>query len=161
MPSARTIALGGFQDSSKTAGRAQGAGRGRAPGAPARAKADTSGEAARASAARRRRRSSLAELPTDEEFALVVTRRSADGGHEPVAVVDDEALDRAGHPPRRILSRARGVVPVGAGSIGPPRIAPLAEHQHSMTAHTRLDQAAGRLVRKALTGNALPGETRA
>ena len=32
------------------------------------------------------------ELPADEEFAVVVTRRGADGAHEPVAVVDDEAL---------------------------------------------------------------------
>ena len=35
---------------------------------------------------------SLADVPADEEFALVLTRRSADGAHEPVAVVDDEAL---------------------------------------------------------------------
>jgi hypothetical protein len=27
-----------------------------------------------------------------EEFALVLTRRNADGTHEPVAIVDDEAL---------------------------------------------------------------------
>jgi hypothetical protein len=33
---------------------------------------------------------SLAGL--QEEFALVVTRRAADGTHEPVAIVDDEAL---------------------------------------------------------------------
>lgn len=54
-------------------------------------KADTKGEAARA-----RLRSapsiSLADVPTDEEFAVVVTRRSADGTHEAVAIVDDEAL---------------------------------------------------------------------
>ena len=52
---------------------------------------DTRGEAARA-----RLRTvtpiSLAELPADEEFAVVVTRRGADGHHEPVAVVEDEAL---------------------------------------------------------------------
>ena len=35
---------------------------------------------------------SLAEMPADEEFAVVITRRNADGSHEPVAVVDDEAL---------------------------------------------------------------------
>jgi hypothetical protein len=54
-------------------------------------KPDTRGERARA-----RLRSapaiSLAEVPQEEEFAVVVTRRSADGRHEPVAVVDDEAL---------------------------------------------------------------------
>jgi hypothetical protein len=38
----------------------------------------------------------LAELPTNQEFALVVTRRNADGIHEVVALVSDEAmLDRA------------------------------------------------------------------
>jgi hypothetical protein len=35
---------------------------------------------------------SLAEVSADVEFALVLTRRSADGGHQPVAVVDDPAL---------------------------------------------------------------------
>ena len=38
----------------------------------------------------------LADLPSAEEFALVVTRRSSDGGHEVVALVDDKGLlDRA------------------------------------------------------------------
>jgi len=38
----------------------------------------------------------LADLPTNQEFALVVTRRNADGVHEVVALVNDEAmLDRA------------------------------------------------------------------
>jgi hypothetical protein len=54
-------------------------------------KPDTKGEAARA-----RLRSaatiSFAELPAAEEFAVVVTRRGADGRHEPVAIVEDEAL---------------------------------------------------------------------
>jgi len=35
---------------------------------------------------------SLSEIAGDEEFALVLTRRSAAGGHEPVAVIDDPAL---------------------------------------------------------------------
>ena len=35
---------------------------------------------------------SLADVPAEEEFAVVVTRRGADGTHEPVAIVDDEAL---------------------------------------------------------------------
>jgi hypothetical protein len=52
---------------------------------------DTKGEAARA-----RLRSAppimLAELPGDEEFAVIITRRGADGTHEPVAIVDDEGL---------------------------------------------------------------------
>jgi hypothetical protein len=54
-------------------------------------KADSRGEAARA-----RLRSapaiSLAELQSDEEFAVVVTRRRPDGRHEPVAMVVDETL---------------------------------------------------------------------
>ena len=52
---------------------------------------DTRGEAARA-----RLRTvapiSLEEVPADEEFAVIVTRRGADGRHEPVAVVADEGL---------------------------------------------------------------------
>ena len=52
---------------------------------------DTKGEVARA-----RLRSaaplSLADVPADEEFAVIVTRRGADGCHEPVAILDDEAL---------------------------------------------------------------------
>lgn len=35
---------------------------------------------------------SLTDLPIEEEFALVVTRRSPDGTHEAIAVVHDEAL---------------------------------------------------------------------
>jgi len=54
-------------------------------------KPDTKGEIARA-----RLRSapsiSLADVSASEEFAVVVTRRGADGTHEPVAIVDDEAL---------------------------------------------------------------------
>jgi hypothetical protein len=55
------------------------------------AKPDTRGAAARA-----RLRSapamSLSDIPAQEEFAVVITRRSADGSHEAVAVVDDETL---------------------------------------------------------------------
>jgi hypothetical protein len=35
---------------------------------------------------------SLAEVPVDEEFAVIVTRRGVDGRHEPVAILDDRAL---------------------------------------------------------------------
>jgi len=54
-------------------------------------KADTKGEVARA---RLRSASpiSLADVPAGEEFAVIVTRRNADGTHEPVAIVEDEAL---------------------------------------------------------------------
>jgi hypothetical protein len=54
-------------------------------------KPDTRGEAARAKL-RSARSISLAEVPADEEFAVIVTRRGADGSHEPVAIVNDEAL---------------------------------------------------------------------
>jgi hypothetical protein len=52
---------------------------------------DNRGEIARARL-RSVRAISLADFPADEEFAVVVTRRRADGTHEPVAIVDDEAL---------------------------------------------------------------------
>jgi hypothetical protein len=52
---------------------------------------DTKGEVARARL-RTARPISLADVPEAEEFAVVVTRRGADGVHVPVAVVDDEAL---------------------------------------------------------------------
>jgi hypothetical protein len=35
---------------------------------------------------------SLAEVSADEEFAVIITRRGADGRHQPVAIVNDEAL---------------------------------------------------------------------
>ena len=54
-------------------------------------KTDTKGEIARA-----RLRSapsiSLADVPASDEFAVVITRRGVDGTHEPIAVVEDEAL---------------------------------------------------------------------
>jgi hypothetical protein len=55
------------------------------------AKPDNQAESARA-----RLRSappiSLSDVPSGEEFAVVVTRRGADGSHEPIAIVADEAL---------------------------------------------------------------------
>ncbi|MGE5562362.1 MAG: hypothetical protein ACM3ZV_03550 [Bacillota bacterium] len=54
-------------------------------------KADSKGEVARARL-RAAPPISLADVPADEEFALVVTRRGADGTHEAVAIVEDEAL---------------------------------------------------------------------
>ena len=52
---------------------------------------DTKGEAARAQL-RSAPTISLAAIPAEEEFALVVTRRGKDGTHEVVAIVEDEAL---------------------------------------------------------------------
>ena len=43
-------------------------------------------------ALRRANALTLAELPTEEEFALVITRRNAEGKHEIVSLVSDEAL---------------------------------------------------------------------
>jgi hypothetical protein len=54
-------------------------------------KADTKGEVARARL-RTAPPISLSDVPAEEEFAVVVTRRGADGRHEPVAIIDDEAL---------------------------------------------------------------------
>ena len=55
------------------------------------AKADSRTEAARAQL-RTAPSMSLEDVPAADEFALVLTRRGPDGRHEPVAVVDDEAL---------------------------------------------------------------------
>ena len=54
-------------------------------------RSDTKGEAARARL-RAAAPITLAEVPAEEEFAVVVTRRGSDGRHEPVAILDDEAL---------------------------------------------------------------------
>jgi hypothetical protein len=54
-------------------------------------KTDTRGEIAR-NRLRTAPSISLADLSATEEFAVVVTRRGADGTHEPVAIVEDEAL---------------------------------------------------------------------
>ena len=52
---------------------------------------DTRGDAAR-DRLRAAAPLSLESLPGDEEFCLVLTRRNADGAHEPVALVTDAAL---------------------------------------------------------------------
>jgi hypothetical protein len=55
------------------------------------AKADSKGEVARARL-RAAPSISLADVPAEEEFAVVLTRRGSDGLHEPVAIVDDESI---------------------------------------------------------------------
>jgi hypothetical protein len=55
------------------------------------AKPDARGDAARAKL-RTAGAISLADVPGDEEFAVIITRRGADGSHEPVAIIHDEAL---------------------------------------------------------------------
>jgi hypothetical protein len=54
-------------------------------------KPDTKGEVARARL-RAAPSISLEQVPAEEEFAVVVTRRGQDGLHEPVAIVEDQAL---------------------------------------------------------------------
>jgi hypothetical protein len=54
-------------------------------------KSNTKGELARARL-RTAAPISLEEVPAEEEFAVVVTRRGADGRHQLVAIVEDEAL---------------------------------------------------------------------
>jgi hypothetical protein len=54
-------------------------------------KPDSRGEAARTKL-RHAKPIVLSEVEIDDEFALVLTRRGADGRHEAVAIVDDEAL---------------------------------------------------------------------
>ena len=55
------------------------------------AKEDSKGEIARARL-RTTPAISLADVPREEEFAVVLTRLGADGTHEPVAIVTDQAL---------------------------------------------------------------------
>jgi hypothetical protein len=54
-------------------------------------KSDTKGEIARARL-RTAPPIALSDIPAEEEFAIVITRRGADGRHEAVAIVEDEAL---------------------------------------------------------------------
>ena len=54
-------------------------------------RADDRGDAARAKL-RAAPPIGLGEVATDAEFAVIVTRRGADGRHEPIAVLDDEGL---------------------------------------------------------------------
>jgi hypothetical protein len=86
------VALGGFQDLiEKQAGGLKGLVAAERQARRPEPKPDTKGEIARA-----RLRSAtpiaLADVSAEQEFALVLTRRGADGHHEVVAVVEDEAL---------------------------------------------------------------------
>jgi hypothetical protein len=54
-------------------------------------KSDTKAEAAKAKL-RAAAPIALETVSADSEFALVLTRRRSDGGVEPVALVDDEAM---------------------------------------------------------------------
>jgi hypothetical protein len=88
----REIALGAFQDFiEKQPGGLKALVAAERQARRPETKVDNRGEIARA-----RLRSapsiSLADVPALEEFAVVVTRRGANGTHEPVAIVEDEAL---------------------------------------------------------------------
>jgi hypothetical protein len=92
----RKISFGGFQDFVETqiGGLKRLVAEERDARRPAD-KVDDSGDKARA-ALRAAVPIALADLATNGEFALVLTRRGADGVHHPVAVVaDDKMLDRA------------------------------------------------------------------
>ena len=84
------IPLGGFQQFiEKHAGGLKGLVAAERQARRPESKPDTKGELAR-DRLRAAKPVSLAGL--EEEFALVLTRRGADGTHQPVAIVDDEAL---------------------------------------------------------------------
>ena len=123
MPSARTIALGGFQDFiEKQPGGLKALVAAERQARRPEPKPDTKGDAARARL-RKAPPISLAELPADEEFAVVITRRGADGTHEPVAVVDDEALVERAIRKRRLtasFTTRRGCPPREARVYRPP-----------------------------------------
>lgn len=86
------ITLGGFQDLiEKQAGGLKALVAAERQARRPEPKADTKGELARARL-RTAAPISLADVPVQHEFAVVVTRRGADGRHEPVAIIDDEAL---------------------------------------------------------------------
>jgi hypothetical protein len=86
------IALGGFQDFiEKQPGGLKALVAAERQARRPEPKPDVKGEAARARL-RAATPITLAEVPSHDEFAVVVTRRGADGRHEPVAIVEDEAL---------------------------------------------------------------------
>ena len=86
------IALGSFQDFiEKQAGGLKALVAAERQARRPEPKTDTKSEVARARL-RNAPSISLADVPAEEEFAVVVTRRGADGTHEPVAIIDDEAL---------------------------------------------------------------------
>jgi hypothetical protein len=86
------VALGGFQQFiEKQPGGLKGLVAAERQARRPEATPDTKTEVARAKL-RKAAPISLADVPAAEEFAVVITRRGADGTHEPVAIVDDEAL---------------------------------------------------------------------
>jgi hypothetical protein len=88
----QTIQLGGFQDFiEKQAGGLKALVAAEREARRPEPRPDTQGEAAR-SKLRQAPVLSLADIAIDGEFAVIVTRRSAGGGHEAVAIVNDEAL---------------------------------------------------------------------
>src|SRR5439155_834896 len=86
------IALGGFQDFiEKQPGGLKALVAAERQARRPEPKVDTKTEAARARL-RKAPSISLADVPAQEEFAVIVTRRSADGTHEAVAIVNDDAF---------------------------------------------------------------------
>jgi len=84
------LALGGFQQFiEKHAGGLKGLVAAERQARRPESKLDSKGELARD---RLRAAKPVSLVGLEEEFALVLTRRGADGTHQPVAIVDDEAL---------------------------------------------------------------------
>jgi hypothetical protein len=88
----RVVGLGGFQDLiEKQSGGLKALVAAERDARRPEPRPDTRGEAARARL-RQAPALDLSELAIDDEFAVIVTRRRADGGHEPVAILNDETL---------------------------------------------------------------------
>lgn len=88
----RVVQLGGFQDLiEKQSGGLKALVAAERDARRPEPRPDTRGEAARARL-RQAPALALSELAIDDEFAVIVTRRRADGGHEPVAILNDETL---------------------------------------------------------------------
>jgi hypothetical protein len=88
----QSVALGGFQDLiEKQPGGLKALVAAERQARRPEAAPDTKGAAARAKL-RSAAPISLEDVSATEEFAVIVTRRGADGRHEPVAIVEDDAL---------------------------------------------------------------------
>jgi hypothetical protein len=88
----QNVSLGGFQDLiERQAGGLKALVAAERQARRPEPKSDTKGELARARL-RTAPPIALSDLPAEEEFAIVITCRGADGRHEAVAIVEDEAL---------------------------------------------------------------------
>ena len=156
------VALGGFQDFiEKQPGGLKALVAAERQARRPEPKPDTQGRGARARL-RAAPPISLADVPADEEFAVVVTRRGADGTSRAgrrSSRTRRWSNARSAAPPEASSPFAAGLSAREARVYRPARTSQPPEHNLFMTAHTRLDPPLVESIRKALTGNALPGET--